>query len=195
MIKIATTRLPVIDLIKTRWSARAFADKPLTDEQVLTLIEAASWAPSSLNEQPWRYRYALRHTEAFGQLWDSLLPGNQPWAKNAAVMLLCTTKTTFARNGAPNRYALHDTGMANAFLMLQATQMDIFGHIIGGYDPLKIQEAFKLSNDEEVVCVIALGYLGVPEQLDEPFRTREITPRSRKAVEELVLETQAKNNP
>lgn len=110
-------------------------------------------------------------------------------------MLLCTTKTTFARNGAPNRYALHDTGMANAFLMLQATQMDIFGHIIGGYDPLKIQEAFKLSNDEDIVCVIALGYLGVPEQLDEPFRTREITPRSRKAVEELVLETQAKNNP
>jgi len=190
MIKTAVTRLPVIDLIKNRWSARAFSDQNLTDEHMLTLIEAAAWAPSSMNEQPWRYRYALRGTVLFDQLGDSLLSGNQPWAKNAAALLLCTTKKNFAKNGSPNRHAMHDTGMANAFLMLQATQMDIYGHLMGGYDPAKLRASVNLSEDEEDVCIIALGFLGTPDQLEEPFRTREITPRSRKAIEEFIPENQ-----
>lgn len=188
MIKTAVTRLPVIDLIKKRWSARAFSEKNLSDEQLLTLIEAASWAPSSINEQPWRYRFGQRGTDAFQRMWECLLVGNQPWAKNAAAILLCTAKKNFAKNGKTNRHALHDTGMANAFLMLQATEMGIFGHIMAGYDPEKIREAFHLEDDEVDVCLIALGYLGTPEQLEEPFKTREITPRSRRAAEEFVLD-------
>ena len=188
MIKTAVTRLPVIDLIKNRWSARAFSDQNLSEEHLLTLVEAASWAPSSINEQPWRYRYGLKGTVAFDQMWECLLIGNQPWAKNAAALVLCTAKKTFAKNGNPNRHALHDTGMANAFLMLQATQMGIYGHIMAGYDPAKLRETFQLSEDEEDVCIIALGFLGSPEQLDEPFRTREVTPRSRRAVEDFVLD-------
>lgn len=182
--------MPVIDLIKNRWSARAFSDQNLTEEHLLTLIEAASWAPSSINEQPWRYRFGLRGTPQFDRMWDSLLIGNKPWAKHAAAMILCTTKKNFAKNGSPNRHAMHDTGMANAFLMLQATQMNIYGHIMAGYDPAKLRESFQLAEDEEDVCIIALGFLGPPEQLEEPFRTREITPRSRRAVEEFVLENQ-----
>lgn len=188
MIKTAVTRLPVIDLIKERWSARAFSDQNLSAEQVLTLIEAASWAPSSMNEQPWRYRYALRGTEEFNEMWSCLLPGNQPWAKNAAALILSTTKKNFARNNAPNHYAQHDTGMANAFLILQATQMKIYGHMMGGFDANLLRETFQLAEDEEPVCIIALGYLGAPEQLEEPFKTREITPRSRRTVEEILLE-------
>jgi nitroreductase len=191
MIKIAQTRLPVIDLIKKRWSARAFSDQSLTEEQILTLIEAAAWAPSSMNEQPWRYRYGLKGTRVFDQLSDCLLPGNQPWAKSAATLLLCTAKKNFARNGAPNHYALHDTGMANAFLMLQATEMNIYGHIMAGFDQSKLNESFALSEDETAVCIIALGYLGNPEQLEEPFRTRETTPRSRMALEDFIPETPA----
>lgn len=190
MIKTANTRLPVIDLIKERWSARAFSDQELSEEQLLTLVEAASWAPSSMNEQPWRYRYALRGTQDFEQMWSCLLPGNQPWAKHAAALLLCTAQKNFARNGAPNRHALHDTGMANAFLMLQATEMKIYGHIMGGYDPAKLRETYGMEEQEADVCIIALGYLGTPEQLEEPFRTREVTPRSRRAVEDFVLENQ-----
>ncbi len=190
MIKTAVTRLPVIDLIKNRWSARAFSSQNLSDEHLLTLIEAASWAPSSINEQPWRYRYGLRGTGTFELLWECLLGGNQPWAKNAAALLLCTAKKTFARNGQPNRHAAHDTGMANAFLMLQATQMGIYGHIMAGYDPVKLKEAFHLPEEEDDICIIALGFLGDPDQLEEPFRTREITPRSRRAVEDFVLENQ-----
>jgi nitroreductase len=188
MIKTANTRRPVIDLIKNRWSARAFSEQDITDEQLLTLIEAASWAPSSMNDQPWRYRYALRGTAAFEEMWACLLLGNQPWSKHAAALLLCTAKKNFTKNGSPNRHALHDTGMANAFLMLQATEMGIYGHIMGGYDPARVQETFQLAEDEEAVCIIALGFLGTPEQLDEPFRTREITPRSRRAAEEFILE-------
>lgn len=188
MVKIATTRLPVLDLIKNRWSARAFSAQNLRDEHLLTLIEAASWAPSSMNEQPWRYRYALRGSRAFEQMWACLLPGNQSWAKDAAALLLCTAKNNFARNDSPNRHAMHDVGMANAFLLLQATEMEIYGHIMGGYDPVKLRETYALTNDEEAVCIIALGYLGSPEQLDEPFKTREITPRSRRAIEDFVLE-------
>ncbi|MDX1912998.1 MAG: nitroreductase family protein [Saprospiraceae bacterium] len=176
-----------MDVIKNRWSARAFSDQDLNEEHILTLIEAASWAPSSMNEQPWRYRFALRGEAAFERMWECLLPGNQAWAKNAAALLLCTAKTTFTRNGLSNRHALHDTGMANAFLMLQATEMNIFGHIMAGYDPIKLQETYALASDEEAVCIIALGFLGTPEQLDEPFRTREVTPRSRRDVEEFVM--------
>ncbi|HAD11392.1 MAG TPA: nitroreductase [Saprospirales bacterium] len=191
MIKTANTRLPVIDLIKNRWSARAFSDQPLSEEQILTLIEAAAWAPSSMNEQPWRYRYGLKGSPIFEQMWECLLPGNQPWAKNAAALLLCTAKTSFSRNGQPNFYALHDTGMANALLMLQATSMNIYGHIMAGFDPEKLRDTFQLGEDEVAVCLIALGYLGTPDQLEEPFRTREITPRSRMALESLIPETPA----
>jgi nitroreductase len=190
MIKTAVTRHPVIDLIKNRWSARAFSDQNLTEDHMLTLIEAAAWAPSSMNEQPWRFRYGLRGTVLFDQLWECLLSGNQPWSKNAAGLLLCTTKKNFAKNGAPNRHAMHDTGMANAFLMLQATQMNIYGHLMGGYNPTMLRETVQLSDDEEDVCIIALGFLGAPDQLEEPFRTREITPRSRKAIEEFIPENQ-----
>ncbi len=186
MIKTAVTQLPVIDLIKNRWSARAFSDQALSDEQILTLVEAASWAPSSINVQPWRYRVGHCGTETFQQMWECLLIGNQPWAKNAAVLLLCTVKKNFSKNGAPNRHAMHDAGMANAFLMLQATEMGIYGHIMGGYNPTKLRETFQLAEDEEDVCLIALGFLGSPDQLDEPFHTREITPRSRRAAEEFV---------
>ncbi len=188
MIKKATTQHAVIDLIKNRWSARAFSDQDISEEHLLTLVEAASWAPSSMNEQPWRYRSGLKGTPAFQQMWDCLSSGNQPWAKNAAAMLLCTTKKNFAQNGAPNRHTMHDTGMANALLMLQATEMGIYGHMMGGYNSEKLREIFQLEEDEIDVCIIALGFLGTPEQLEEPFRTREITPRSRKEVEEFILE-------
>jgi nitroreductase len=133
----------------------------------------------------------MKGSHIFDQMWDCLLPGNQPWAKNAATMVLCTAKTNFARNGQPNFYAMHDTGMANALLMLQATSMNIYGHIMAGFDPEKLRDTFQLGEDEVAVCLIALGYLGTPDQLEEPFRTREITPRSRMALESLIPETPA----
>ena len=185
-VKIPTTEYPVLELIKNRWSARAFADTPLTDETVHTLFEAASWAASANNEQPWQYIYAHRGTPGFDQLWNCLMPGNQPWAKNAAVLILSVARKTYAANGNPNAYSWHDLGMANATLFLQATAMDIYGHPMAGFSKDKAKEALQLTDDQEAVCMIALGYLAAPEVLEEPFLTREVTARTRKELKEIV---------
>jgi len=186
MIKEAKTQHPVHDLISKRWSARSFSDKKITNEQVLTLIEAASWAPSSMNEQPWHYTYALHGTEGFQKLFDLLSVGNQIWCKEGGALMMCTAKKKFTKNGEQNRHYMHDTGMANANLLTQALSMGIYCHILGGFDRLKTNEAFNISDDEEeVVCFIVAGYLDSPEKLEEPFKTRELTPRSRKPLSEV----------
>ncbi len=186
MIKEAKTTYQVDELIAKRWSARAFSEKQITKEEVLTLIEAASWAPSSVNEQPWEYTYAFHGTEGFDKLWDLLSVGNQLWAKNASVLMMCTANKLFAKSGEFNRHYMHDTGMANANLLTQATSMDIFCHVLGGFDRFRTDDAFNITENKEVICFIALGYLGDKELLEEPFKTREITPRSRKPLEEIA---------
>jgi nitroreductase len=186
MIKEAKTTYPVQDIIAKRWSARAFSDQPITKEEVLTLIEAASWAPSSINEQPWSYLYSFNGTEGFKKMWELLSSGNQPWVKNASVLIMCTASKTFSKNGDFNRHYMHDVGMANANLVMQATSMGIYCHILGGYDRVRTDDAFGITEDKEVVCFISLGYLGDQEKLEEPFKTREVTPRSRKSIDEIA---------
>ncbi|MCB0570686.1 MAG: nitroreductase family protein [Phaeodactylibacter sp.] len=184
LAKEARTIYPVHPLIRGRWSARSFSGEPIDDKDVKTLLEAASWAFSSMNAQPWRYLYAHRSdTEAFQGLWSCLFPGNQPWAANAAVLMVSVINKQFD-NGRPNHSALHDLGAANATLMLQATSMGIYGHLLGGFDKQKTIEMLGLDPEEvEPVVFIALGYLDGPERLQEPYRSRETTSRSRKAVE------------
>lgn len=184
-IKNIDSEFPIMREIAHRWSARSFSDKMLEEEKILELIEAARWAPSAMNEQPWRYTYAFRKTEGFEMMWNSLLPGNQPWAKNASVLMIAYAKTTYSSNGNPNGAALHDLGMANAQLFVQATHNNIFGHIMGGFDAHKLNEYFPVENDMKPVVMIALGYLDNHEKLDEPFKTREVTPRTRRTLNEI----------
>ena len=187
-LKVASTRHAVLPVIRERFSARAFRDEPLPEDELMTLFEAAAWAPSAMNEQPWRYRYALRGTEAFDRLSNLLNTGNQPWSKNAAALVVCSVKTTLERNGQPNHSRLHDLGLANAQLLMQATSMGIFGHLMGGFDHGRAQEELGLDPaKEEVFCILALGRLTSPETLDEPFRTRELTARSRKPLNGIVV--------
>lgn len=182
-LKEAPTEHPVHALIRQRFSARGFSEKPLTAEVMNTLFEAAAWAPSSMNEQPWRYRFALRGTPAFEQLWNCLAPGNQPWTKAAAALVVCSGKTFLHRNNEPNHNWKHDVGLANANLLMQAVSMDIYGHLMGGFDHNKTNTALGLGDgSEEVTCFLALGYLGDAEQLVEPFKTREHTARTRRAL-------------
>lgn len=186
-IKEARTEHDVLPLIRERFSARAFSEEPLSEEEVLTLFEAAAWAPSAMNEQPWRYSFALRGTDAFDRVWNWLNTGNQPWAQKAAALVVCSTKTTLARNGQPNQSRLHDLGLANAQLLMQATSMGIYGHLMGGFDHGRAQEELGLDPaKEEVFCILALGRLTSSETLDEPFRTRELTARSRRPQRETV---------
>ena len=186
-LKEANTEHDVLAVIRERFSARAFSGEPLTEDELLTLFEAAAWAPSAMNEQPWRYRYTLRGEEAFDRLWNCLNTGNQPWTKNAGALVVCSVMTTLERNGQPNGSRLHDLGLANAQLLIQATSMGIFGHLMGGFDHARAQQ--ELGTDpqrEEVFCLLALGRLASPDSLDEPFRTRELTARTRRPLGAIV---------
>jgi nitroreductase len=186
-LKEAHTLYAVHPLIRQRWSARGFTSETLTAEELNTLFEAAAWAPSSLNEQPWRYRYALRGTDAFQALWDCLMTGNQPWAKNAAVLIACSGVKVLAKNGSPNGAWMHDLGLANANLLTQATSMGIYGHLMGGFDASKAQALLGLDAEREAVfCILALGRIGPASLLEEPFRTRELTARARRPLAETV---------
>ena len=133
-VKIPSTQYPVIDLIKNRWSARSFSDKPISENDLLTILEAGSWAFSANNAQPWEFIYAHKaDTEAFHKLHDCLMAGNLPWTKNAAVLMAVLAHKKLD-NGHENRAAKHDVGAANTTLMLQATSMGIYGHVMGGFD-------------------------------------------------------------
>ena len=186
-LKGAHTTQPVHPLIRGRFSARAFSPEPLSEAEVLTLMEAAAWAPSAMNEQPWRYRYALRGTDWFDKLWNCLNTGNQPWTRDAAVLVVCSVMKKLERNGQPNQSRHHDLGLANAQLLLQATSMGIYGHLMGGFDHGKADRELGIENEhEEVVCLLALGRLGTPDTLVEPFKTRELTPRTRRPLADIV---------
>lgn len=187
MIKTANTQYPVIDLIKNRWSARSFSDKKISDEILHTLIEAASWAPSANNEQPWKFHVAKNGEEGFEKVWESLMQGNKPWCKNAAAYITIFAKDTFTASGKPNAWASHDVGIATGNLLLQATAMNLFCHPMAGYDKNILKEHLQFEEGLQPQCIIAIGYLDDAEKLEEPYKTRELTPRARKAVEELIL--------
>ncbi|QIA09030.1 nitroreductase family protein [Draconibacterium halophilum] len=173
-------------LLEKRWSPRAFSDKPVTEEDVNKIFTGASWAASARNEQPWKYVYGLKGTPGFDRLWECLLPGNQPWTKNAAVLFVALQRHTFESNGKTNKKAMHDVGLANAQLLLQAVSVDIYGHLMAGYDAGKAKETLRLNEDMSPVCMGALGYLGDANDLEEPFKSREREPRTRKPLEEFV---------
>jgi nitroreductase len=141
-----------------------------------------------MNEQPWRYIYAHHaDQEAFQKMVDCLMPGNQPWAKNAPVLILALAKTHYD-NGTPNGAAMHDLGLANGNLILEATALGLHGHFIGGFDRDRAKELFELPDTLQPAVMIALGYMGEAEQLEEPFLSREKAPRQRKPITEIAFQ-------
>mgnify|MGYP000341990349 CR=1 FL=1 len=172
-IKKPQVNADIHPLIQKRWSPLAFADKAITDEQLKELFEAASWAASAYNEQPWEYIYANKGTEGFEKLWSCLAEGNQPWTKEASVIFVAIKKDTFALNGKPNPWAAHDLGMANAQLLLQAVHRDIYGHFMAGFDADKVRKSFDLEDKVSPVCMGVLGYLGDAANLGEAYKKRE----------------------
>ena len=173
---------PVHDLIRHRWSPRAFADRLVEPEKLCSLLEAARWAASSYNEQPWSFLVATRdRTDAFEKMVGCLVEGNVPWASKAPVLLLSVAKPSFDRNDKPNRHALHDVGLAVGNLCLQATSQDLFVHQMAGFYADKAREAFGIPDEYEPVVMIALGYLD--HSGDSPH---ESPPRSRKPLGDFV---------
>ncbi len=186
-LKIAQTETDVHTLLRSRWSARSFSEKSISDEDIRTMLEAAHWSPSSMNEQPWRYIVTRRdQDENFQPLWNCLMSGNQPWTQRAPVLLVSVAEQLHKSNGAANKYALYDVGAANQSLLLQAASMGILGHLMGGFHADQVHHLFQLPESMLAVVVIALGYPDMPDKLEEPFYTREITPRVRKPLAEIV---------
>ncbi len=186
-IKRAITKYPVLDIIKNRWSPRSFSTKEIDEASMQTILEAATWSFSSNNEQPWRFVVAHKGTDLFNSIYTTLFPGNQPWNKNTAAFILSLKKKNIGDTDKPNAIALHDVGAANMLLTLQANSIGIYTHLIGGFDKNKASEILKLDESFEPVVLIALGYPDAAEKLDEPFKSREIEPRKRIAVDELIL--------
>ena len=188
MRKPAATDVPVHELIRNRWSPRAFSDKSVPAEILRSLFEAARWAPSSNNEQPWAYLVATKDdADNFAKMLGVLVEFNANWAKNAPVLALSVAHLKTQREGKPNRVALHDVGSATAQLTFEANSHGLLVHQMAGFDAEKARQTFAIPPDWEPVAAIAVGYPGDPESLSEKLRERELAPRTRKPLSEFVM--------
>lgn len=188
MRKPAETDHPVHELVRERWSPRAFADRTIAQGDLDSLLEAARWAPSSRNSQPWRFAAARRDDEeAFGRILGCLVEWNRGWAEGAAALLVACA-TTRDGKGRPLTHAWYDTGQAVAWLTLEATARGIAVHQMGGFSPDAVRLAFALPEGLEPVTVIALGYPGDPASLPGEYRAAESEPRSRRSQGETRVE-------
>ncbi|MFN3979522.1 MAG: nitroreductase family protein [Caldilinea sp.] len=186
-IKRAATDHPIHPLIAQRWSPRAFDQRPVEPAILLSLFEAARWAPSGGNGQPWHFIVGRKGTPTHDKLASVIKEGNLPWAAQAPVLMLTVAKMTTS-SGRPHRHAFHDVGLAVANLTFQALAHDLYVHQMGGFEPERAREVFAIPEDFEPVTAIALGYLGEPERLDEKNRERELTPRTRRPLTDFVFE-------
>ena len=188
MQKPAQTDSPVHDLIRNRWSPRAFDERTVPHDVLRSLFEAARWAPSSFNEQPWVYLVAAREDkENFAKTLGVLVEFNANWAKNAPVLAVAVAELAFANNNSPNRNAQYDTGAASALLSLEATARGLAVHQMAGFDAEKARRAFAIPAGWEPIAAIAIGYPGNPDSLPQPLRERELAPRTRKPVAAFVM--------
>ena len=187
MNKPAPTEFPVHDLIRDRWSPRAFSDKPVEPAILASLFEAARWAPSSNNEQPWAYLVATKdNPQDFAKMLSVLVDFNAGWAKSAPVLVLAMSRLKFP-NANPNRNAFYDTGAATALLSVEATARGLAVHQMAGFDPAKAKQVFQIPEDCEAIAAIAIGYPGDPTSLPKPLHDREVAPRTRKPLSEFVM--------
>lgn len=178
---------PIEDIFLKRWSPRAMSGEPLTDAQIKTLFEAARWAPSTQNEQEWRFLYARRDTPHWQAFFDLLAEGNRAWCSKAAMLVVIAGHKVFKRNGKPNPVHVFDCGNAFENLALQGAAMDLVVHGMAGFDFDKARTALAIPDDYAVVAMIAIGKPGDEADLPDALRQRE-TPSQRNPVKEFVCE-------
>ncbi|MBT8127021.1 MAG: nitroreductase family protein [Gammaproteobacteria bacterium] len=184
--KKANTRVEIDPLIAARWSPQAFDPERVVDsETVMALLEAAHWAPSCYNEQPWRFIVCNRHDNevAWQFALSCLMSINQLWAKNASLLIVACASEVFSHNGNSNRWAQYDTGAASMNICLQATSLGLFAHQMGGFDAERAREIFKLPQELTPMSVIAVGYYGDIEAIEAGLVAGETAARERKPLE------------
>ena len=174
-------------LLMKRWSPKAFSSKMLSKEQIESLFEAARWAPSSFNEQPWAFIIASKQDDSYDALFDCLNENNKKWAVTAPLIGISLAKKFFDLNGRPNRHYMHDVGLAMAELATQATYMGICIHQMAGFFPGKVLEYFNVPDDYEPVAMFAIGYPGNKDDLPEGVIPKDKDMRTRKEIEEFVF--------
>jgi nitroreductase len=182
-----TSQYPVKTLILNRWSPRAMSGESLEDATLMALFEAARWAPSSYNGQPWRFVYAKRGTAFWQPLFDCLVPFNQSWAKNAAALVIVCSRTTFELNNKPSRTHSFDTGAACENLALQGSAMGLVVHAMEGFDYDKAANVTNVPKEYRVEVMFALGKPGNISDLPKELQEREVL-SDRKPLAEIVFE-------
>lgn len=188
MKKPAQTNHQIHDLLTHRWSPRAFSDCMVEEKKILALLEAARWAPSSYNEQPWSFIVASKdNPKEHERLLHCLSEGNIRWARFAPILMISVAKLIFERNGKRNRHAFHDVGLAVGNLVVQARHLELHVHQMAGIHVDKIRETYKIPETHEPVAGIAIGYYGELDQLTEDLRKHELSERTRKPLEQFVF--------
>lgn len=189
--KHAVTIAPIHDLLAQRWSPRAYNSRAVEPEKLQSVLEAARWSASSSNMQPWSFIIARREADAdaFERMIGCLMDGNVPWASKAPVLGIAVANL-YRKPEVKNRHAFHDVGMATQNLVIQATALDLYVHLMGGFSPDKARDAFAIPAEYDAIAMFTLGYLGDPSELPERYRNGETAARTRKPLTEFVFTEQ-----
>lgn len=189
--KKAVTDHHILKALTERWSPYGFADKPVAEADLLSLFEAARWAASSYNEQPWNYLVALKdNPHEFGRLLSCLVEPNQAWAKTAPVLVLGVVSLRFAKNNKENRAAVHDLGLASANLSIEATTRGLSVHQMIGIHPDNARAVCQIPEHFEAWTALAIGYKADPALMADDLKERDLTPRQRKPLKDFVFGSQ-----
>lgn len=183
--KKASTQYPINTLLASRWSGRAYdPDKFLSQEDIVTLVEAARWSPSCFGDEPWRMILCNKAVEKsdWQKAFECLMEGNQGWAKDAPLLIIISFDTQFGHNDNPNRWGSYDTGAAAMSLCVQATEMNLMTHQMGGFDPEKARSTFNIPDRFTPIAMMTVGYQLAKENLPEDMKERELSDRTRKPL-------------
>lgn len=183
----------VLPIFHERWSPRSFSDRAVTHETLARIFEAARWAASSFNEQPWRFILGRRGSETYKHIFDSFGEFNQKWTVTAPILILGVARTKFSHNDTPNRFAVYDLGAAASYMTLEAAALGVSTHQMAGFDENKARELLGIPAEYAIGSAIAMGYQDEPAKLNDPqLIERETSQRERKPLGEIVLEAWSK---
>ena len=187
MEKQAITAYPINDFARKRWSPRAFLDKPVEPEKLLSLFEAARWSASGGNEQPWRFIIGIRPDETWQKIFSTLDDGNQLWNGHVPVLIISVGNKISSWDGNISPFFQYDVGQSVAHLSIEVMNQGLYIHQMGGYSMDKARELFEIPESYQPLAAIAIGYIGDPELLPEKLKIREFQERKRKELVEIVF--------
>lgn len=187
MKKPTLNNYPILEAFEQRWSPRAYSDKPVEKEKLHSIFEAARWAPSARNEQPWRFIVGLKGDESWEMIFKTLVEWNQQWTKSAPVLILNIGKKFYDFKHLENDTYQYDTGQAVAMLVTEVVNQGLIGHQMSGFSAEKASELFEISDDYQPISVTAVGYPGDPKSLPEDMYTSEMEERKRRPIDETVF--------